>query len=76
MITPFQSLLRQKPRPAAVTALKDRLPVDRSTLYRWSTGQSYPPHHQCPEIISILAEFEVAMDYNGVYQPSLPGEQE
>ena len=72
MMTPFQQLLRHRPRPAAVLALRRRLDVDRSTLYRWSRGEPYPPYHMAQKIISILAEYGVAMDFNGIYEPSLP----
>ena len=71
MITPFQKLLKQKPRPVAVTALRDRLDVDRSTFYRWGKGKPYPPYPMATQIIDVLAEFGVAMDYNGIYQASL-----
>ncbi|WP_257287828.1 DNA-packaging protein [Endozoicomonas sp. SESOKO2] len=75
MITPFQNLLRQKPRPPVVSVLRDRLDVDRSTLYRWSKGESYPPYTVAAEIINILAEYGVAMDYNDIYKPCLPEDE-
>ncbi|OQX34090.1 MAG: hypothetical protein B0D91_13065 [Oceanospirillales bacterium LUC14_002_19_P2] len=55
-----------------MTALRKQLDVDRSTLYRWAKGEPYPPYHMAKKIIQILAENCVVMDFNGIYKPSLP----
>lgn len=73
IITPFQGLLRSKDvlDSALRECIKDRLSIDRTTVYAWSKGRSYPNKENADKLIELFREHGITLDYNQIYQASV-----
>lgn len=74
MITPFQKALRDKIVPPGEIRQVTR--CSRTTLWRWQTGVSFPEKPQAETLIALFSEHGAALDYNGIYQATVPVQED
>lgn len=63
LITPLQKLLRDK--VVAPRQVREFTGRDRSTVYRWTTGESFPERLDCERLIELFGAD--VLDFNGCY---------
>lgn len=69
MITPFQGWLRSD----SITSKEicEHLTIDRTTVYSWKKGVSYPNKDNADKLISLFRARGIELDYNQIYRPSI-----
>ncbi len=68
-ITKFQFYLKQKSIPYSVITV--RIGCDRSSINRWKKGEQFPSKGTADRVISLFAEYDIPLDYNSIYKPTI-----
>ena len=69
LITVFQGWLRS----GWITSKEicEHLTIDRTTVYSWKKGVSYPNKDNADKLIRLFRARGVELDYNQIYRPSI-----